>query len=412
MFKALSLAGMLLLILIAGCVSDAKDLDAEYKNVSGDSCDDAVGASNQFAFDFYSELKDVEGNLFFSPYSISTALAMTYEGARGETAKEIQTVFHFPENDSARRSSFAAIINQLNSPSAEYRLHTANALWVQEDYPLLDEYIKVVEEYYSGKATNLDFVEETEKSRQIINTWVEDKTNDKIKELFKPGSISGLTRLVITNAIYFKGTWVKQFDEEETEEEDFRVSPGKTLKVPMMRLTGEDARFNYTENDELQVLEMLYEGGDLSMLVLLPKDDDLKTLEDSLTLENVDKWRDELTQQRVDVYIPKFTFTSEYILNDNLRDMGMPLAFDPYEADFSGIDGTMDLFIHLVVHKAFVEVNEEGTEAAAATGVVVGVTSVPPPATVFRADHPFIFLILERETGDILFLGRVSNPAN
>ena len=367
--------------------------------------------SNQFAFDLYSNLKDAEeGNIFFSPYSISTALAMTCEGARGQTAEEIQSVFHFPGEDSTRRSSFAAIYNQLNKPNVEYELHTANALWVQKDYLLLDEYIETIESYYAGKATNLDFVGETEQARQTINSWVEDKTNDKIKELFSQGTLNQFTRLVITNAIYFKGTWVKQFDETRTREEDFRMSPGSVVQVPMMRRTGEDAEFNYAETDELQILEMLYEGEDLSMIVLLPKDDALDALEGSFTMENLDQWKAELAEQRVDVYMPKFTFESKYSLNENLIEMGMPSAFDPYVADFSGIDGTRGLFIHLVVHKAFVDVNEEGTEAAAATGVVAGRTGMPPPVPVFRADHPFIFLIQEKGTGNILFLGRVVDP--
>jgi serpin B len=413
MSKNLLQIGVIFLVLIAGCVSDGKVPDTEDDIVGIEANDDIVIASNQFAFEFYSNLKDVEeGNIFFSPYSISTALAMTYEGARGQTAREIQSVFHFPESESARRTSFLAIHNQLNRPSAEYKLHTANALWIEKDYQLLEEYTGAIESYYGGKATNLDFVSQAENARLTINSWVEEKTNDKIKELFKPGSINQLTRLVITNAIYFKGTWAKQFDEEETKEEDFRITPDSAIKVPMMRLAGEDARFNYTENENLQVLEMIYEGGDLSMLVLLPKDDDIKALEDSLTLENLQLWRDELAGQRVDVYMPKFTFTREYSLNDDLRKMGMPLAFEADKADFSGIDGTKELFIHTIVHKAFVEVNEEGTEAAAATGVVVGITSMPPPPPVFRADHPFIFMIQQRETGNILFLGRVSNPTS
>ncbi len=366
--------------------------------------------SNQFAFDLYSNLKDAEeGNIFFSPYSISTALAMTCEGARGQTAEEMQSVFHFP-GDSVRRSSFAAIHNQLNKPNVEYELHTANALWVQKDYPLLDEYIGTIESYYAGKATNLDFVGETEQARQTINSWVEDKTNAKIKELFSQGSLNPLTRLVITNAIYFKGTWVKQFNETKTRQEDFRISPDNVVQVPMMRRTGEDAEFNYAETDELQILEMLYEGEDLSMIVLLPKDDALEALEGSFTMENLDQWKAELAEQRVDVYMPKFTFESKYPLNENLIEMGMPSAFDPDAADFSGIGGTRGLFIQLVVHKAFVDVNEEGTEAAAATGVVAGITAMPPPVPVFRADHPFIFLIQERGTGNILFLGRVVDP--
>jgi len=384
----------------------ADDTGATPEDVSS-----VVNANNQFALDLYSELKDKEeGNIFFSPYSISTALAMTYEGARGKTAEEIQSVFHFPEGNSTRRSSVAAIYNQLNKKDAKYKLHTANALWVQKDYQILKKYLDTIEKYYVGKAKNVDFKGATEEVRKTINRWVENKTNNKIKDLFPRGSLTPLTRLVLTNAIYFKGEWVKQFDKEVTREEKFRIAPNKTVKVPMMRRTDKEAKFNYAETKDLQILEMLYEGQELSMLVLLPKNNDLKSLEKLLTSEKLNQLKNELKEQRVDVYIPKFTFDSKYFLNENLQEMGMPLAFLPDAADFSGIDGTKDLFIQLVVHQAFVDVNEEGTEAAAATGIGLGITSIPQ-IVVFRADHPFIFLIQERETGNILFIGRVVNPA-
>ncbi|MDY6958461.1 MAG: serpin family protein, partial [Halobacteriota archaeon] len=349
--------------------------------------------------------------VFFSPYSISTALAMTYEGARGETAEEIQSVFYFPVDDETRRRSFEAIHNNFNKEDADYKLETANALWIQEDYRILDEYIDTIEKYYGGRATNLDFINSTEDSRQTINSWVEEKTNNKIKDLFPQGSLDRYTRLVLTNAIYFKGDWVKQFNENDTRDEDFRVSSNQTVKVPMMERTGEEARFNYAETEELQLLEMLYEGEELSMLILLPKNDDIESIEESLTFENLGDWKSELRTQQVNVFIPKFTFTTRYSLNENLEEMGMPSAFTEKEADFSGIDGTYNLLIQSVVHQAFVDVNEEGTEAAAATGVSFGITSLPPEPKTFRADHPFIFIIQEKETGTILFLGRVTDPS-
>ncbi len=369
-----------------------------------------VDANNQFTFDFYSNLKDKEdGNIFFSPYSISTALAMTYEGARGQTAKEIQSVFNFPEDSSARRPNFAAVYNQLNKRDAKYKINTANALWVQEDFQLLDDYTNTIEAYYGGKATNVDFAGATEQARKTINTWVENKTNNKIKDLFPAGSLDPSTRLVLTNAIYFKGTWVKQFNENDTKDEDFRVSSDKTVKVPMMRLTGTDVIFNYSETEDLQMLEMPYEGEDLSMLILLPKNDDIAALEESLTAENLNEWKSQLVEKRLNVFMPKFTFNTKYFLKKNLEEMGMPSAFSETNADFSGIDGKKDLFIQIVVHQAFVEINEEGTEAAAATGVGFGITSMPQIET-FRADHPFVFIIQQKETGNILFVGRVIDP--
>lgn len=371
-----------------------------------------VSANNQFSLELYSNLQEKEeGNVFFSPYSISTALAMAYEGARGRTADEIKSVFHFPGDDSVRRLAFATVYNRLNKKDANYKLDTANALWVQQDYKLLDNYTETIEGYYDGKATNVDFNGATEQTRQTINSWVENKTNDKIKDLFPQGSLGKSTRLALTNAIYFKGTWVKQFNKNDTRDEDFRVRRDKTVKAPMMKRTDKNARFNYAETDGLQILEMPYEGEKLSMLVLLPKNDDLKHLEDSLTLERLNEWKTQLKGQSVEVFVPKFTFTTRYSLNENLKELGMPMAFSD-AADFSGIDGTRSLSIQIVVHQAFIDVNEEGTEAAAATGVTFGPTAMPPPASVpiFRADHPFIFIIQERETGNILFFGRVIDP--
>ncbi len=368
-----------------------------------------INANNQFALDLYSELKDKEENIFFSPYSISVALAMTYEGARGQTAEEMRSVFHFPEDNNARRSSFAALHNDINNKNAKYQLSTANALWVQKNYNLLNNYTDTIQNYYGGKATNVDFEGATEDARKTINNWVEDKTNNKIKDLFPQGSLDRNTRLVLTDAIYFKGDWVKQFDEKETKQEEFRVNKDNVIQIPMMRRTDKGAIFNYTETEELQILEMIYEGEELSMLVLLPKNDELKSLEVWLTVENLTGWKNEIKEQRVNIFIPKFTLDTKYPLNGNLIKMGMQLAFSP-DADFSGIDGTKSLFIDKVIHQAYVNVNEEGTEAAAATGVSMYTTSAGPIIPEFRANHPFIVIIQERETGNILFLGRIINP--
>lgn len=368
-----------------------------------------VDANNQFAFELYSQYKSRDGNIFFSPYSISSALAMTYEGARGKTADEIQSVFHFPKDESARKESFLKIYNQINKKDKKYQLHTANALWAQKNYLFLEDYFKSVEKYYGGKITNLDFVKETEKSRLTINKWVEGQTNDKIKDLVPPGSVDRDTRLVLTNAIYFKGFWLKQFDKKDTEEEDFRVSSGKTVKSRMMHSTGKGAEFNYAETDKLQILELPYEGKELSMLILLPKENSLESIEDSLNAEKLSELKSLLRKEEVDVYIPKFTFETKYFMAEDLCKMGMPTAF-LVSADFSGMTGKRDLFISEVIHQAFVDVNEEGTEAAAATAVVMIKTVVLGGIKTFKADHPFIFIIQERETGNILFLGRVVNP--
>ncbi|MBU1089376.1 serpin family protein [Patescibacteria group bacterium] len=371
-----------------------------------------VDASNQFAFDLYSEYKAEGGNVFFSPYSISTALAMTFEGARGQTAEEMQTVFHFPENEDERKLGYSGLLGKINAENENYKLSTANALWAQENYKFLDEYFETVEKYYGGGVTNLDFAKETESSRITINNWVEDQTNDKIKDLIPVGGITGSTKLVLTNAIYFKGDWLKQFNEDETRDDDFRMSSGETIEVPMMQQTDEEAKFNFAENEELQILELPYSGEELSMLILLPKNDDLDLLENNLTLANLAAWKKDLRKEQVKVFIPKFKFETKYFMAKDLAEMGMPTAFSG-AADFSGMTGERDLFISAVIHQAFVEVNEEGTEAAAATAVVMDEEMVAEPESIpiFRADHPFVFLIQEKETGSILFLGRVSDPS-
>ncbi|MCX7995396.1 MAG: serpin family protein [candidate division WOR-3 bacterium] len=370
-----------------------------------------VNGNNRFCFNLYKQLTEKEsGNIFYSPFSITMAMAMVFEGAKGWVQSEIQGVFNFPLDEKIRRESFLALYKQLNKKSAKYKLHIANALWIQKDYPFLPSYLKTIQKYYDGYARNVDFVAAPEPTRQIINKWVEEKTNQKIKDLFPPGTIDQQSRLVITNAIYFKGQWLKQFDRTLTAEEDFWVTPTRSIKVPMMKRIDPEARFNYAETDELQILELPYEGKELSMLILLPRKNDLSFLEKELTDEKLEEWKKLLSETRVEVYLPKFTFRTRYVLTPYLSQLGMPNAFAPH-CDFSGIDGTKNLYIRSVVHQAYVDVNEEGTEAAAATGVVVGITSVGPKIPVFRADHPFIFLIQDKNTGNILFIGRVVEPA-
>ena len=389
---------LIILLLIVGCVF-ARDV---------------IEANNRFAINLYSQYKSEEGNIFFSPFSISTAMAMVYEGAEGKTAKEIKSVFGFPKYDNSRRNQYSDLLSEINKKDKEYALKTANALWAEQDFHFLDEYLTTVEKYYGGKTTNLDFKNEPEASRLIINNWVEDKTNNKIKDLFPEGSIHPLTRLVLTNAIYFKAKWLIQFDADKTSDEYFRVNPDKSIKVPMMQPTSQKSTFNYTQNKDLQILEMPYAGEDLSMLILLPLDDDIEALENSFTIEKLTEWKKSLRKRRVKIYISKFKFKTKYFMKNTLSNLGMPTAFTN-SADFSGMTGTKDLKIDKVIHQAFIEVNEEGTEAAAATGVIMYMTSFRKqkhPTPVFKADHPFIFIIQQNETGNILFMGRVNNPIN
>jgi serpin B len=373
-----------------------------------------VAAANQFAFELYDQYRNTDDNVFFSPYSISSALQMTYEGARGKTAQEMAAVFHFPDNAATRIGSFAKLYEQINPQDAAYQLSAANAIWAQNDYPFDQNYLKTVETYYRGKATNLDFVSDTENSRQTINEWVSDKTAQKIPELFASGTINPLTRLVLTNAIYFKGKWQTPFEKILTQEKDFTAATGAKTKCQMMNIK---ESFGYAETADYQALELPYENNDLSMVIILPKNGRMAPVEGELSVEKFAAIKNDLKSELVDVFLPKFKFDASYNMNQTLAKMGMSTAFDDGNADFSGMyDKTKtaeNLYIGLVIHKAYIDVYEEGTEAAAATGVAMQATSAvmePPQAKIFNADHPFIFAIVHNDTGSILFMGKVNDP--
>ena len=368
-----------------------------------------VAGNNEFAIDLYQKLSasNQDKNVFFSPLSISTALGMTYAGARGNTETQMAGVLHFGLPQDELHAAFAALAGKLNRPDAQgYRLKIANALWGQKDYPFAASFLDLVKKYYEGGFNTVDFAGDTEGSRQIINLWVEKNTAGKIKDLLHQGDISRLTRLVLTNAIYFKGDWAAKFKPEETRTAPFYVRPGETADVSMMHQTG---RFGYAAPDGLQVLELPYAGGELSMIVLLPRDG-AEDLDAKLAAGELNSWLAGLEEREVAVYLPKFKFEARYGLGGLLAKMGMPDAFDLPPADFSGMTGGKDLYISKVIHQAFIEVNEEGSEAAAATAVVMNTKSVAPPIPEFKADRPFVFLIRHKPTGAILFMGRVVNP--
>ena len=373
-----------------------------------------VSANNEFAFDFYFELdKNELGNIFYSPYSLSAALAMVYEGAEGKTADEIKSVFHFPESN-ILRSNFAAIYNDLNNNNEEYVLSTANALWSQKDYPFLPDYLAIIERYYAGEVSNLDFAHKGEESRRVINSYIEDQTNNKIKGLIPFGTLNEYTKLILTNAIYFKGTWVTQFDKEDTLDEDFTLISGKKIKTPMMKLYDEDSKYNYAWTGNLQILELPYSGDDISMLILLPRENDIALAEEYLTNQKLSELKNTFQKQQVNIILPKFKFETKYFVVDQLTNLGISTAFTD-DADFSGMNGEHNLNIQEVIHQAFVEVDEDGTEAAAATAVsfnFLPTAANKPVIPTFRADHSFIFMIQENETGNILFIGRVVDPTN
>lgn len=399
------LAGLALSLLLLGSLSKAAGEPA----TANPDVPAVVKGNTRAAVDLYAQLRDREGNLFFSPHSISTALALTYAGARTATADEMAKALHFPYGPEKLAPAIGALHQRLNAQGKDrgYQLRTANALWGQEGFEFRPQFLKLTRDHFGAGLHNVDF-RAAEQARQTINRWVEKETTDKIKDLLPQGRVNPDTRLVLTNAIYFKGDWAEQFRKDLTSEEPFKLPAGESVKAPLMNKTD---RFRYYEGDTFQILQLPYKGHELSMVVLLPKAaDGLPGFEKRLTADNLTAWLGQLREDKVIVTLPKFTVTSQFTLNGPLQKMGMKRAFSQ-QADFSGVNGRTDLWITAVVHKAFVELNEEGTEAAAATGVVAGVKSVAPrPPPVVRADHPFMFLIRDDQTGSVLFLGRLVNP--
>ncbi|MGC8970739.1 MAG: serpin family protein [bacterium] len=368
-----------------------------------------VSGNNAFALDLYRRLSTEKGNIFLSPYSISSALSMTYAGAKGETAKQMAKVLRFTLPQEKLHQAFYDLAKLLQSNTKDYRLSIANALWGQKGYKFLQEFIDITNKYYDAGFKEVDFINDIarEETRQMINKWVEDKTNGKIKNLLGPRDLNELTRLVLTNAIYFKGKWESQFDPKNTKDMPFYISEKVKVDIPMMYQKSE---FNYKEDKDVQVLEMPYTGKDLSMVIILPKPDvPLSKVERSLTTKKLKNWLSTLSKREIEVYIPRFKMEKRFVLNDPLQKMGMVDAFDMIKADFSGMTPKPDLHISSVIHQAFIEVNEEGTEAAAATAVIMATKAVIMP-TIFRADRPFIFFIRDLRSGSILFMGRLVEP--
>ena len=369
-----------------------------------------VQGNTALGVDLYHKVAETPGNLFFSPLSMSTALAMTAAGAQGETAQQMAQVLHLPPNQAGMHEAIAYLTRNFNAKSKDYELSVANALWGQKDFTFLEPFVSMLNKHYGADLTPVDFKANTEKARSTINAWVEKHTRNKIKDLIGPGVLDTSARLVLTNAVYFKSLWAKPFKKDNTRDEPFHVTSDKTTTAALMNII---SMFGYFEQDSFQVLEMPYKGKSLSMVIILPKNvDGLSELEKSVTTETITEWMKGLQEQVVVVTIPRFKMTSEFSMGKILAEMGMPLPFSE-SADFSGMTGKKDLFISAVVHKAFVDVTEEGTEAAAVTGVGVAesAVAVPPKSPpVFRADHPFLFLIRDLRTDSILFMGRVQNP--
>ena len=377
----------------------------------GTATDDAalselVAGNTTFALNLYHSLRSRPGNLFLSPYSISSALAMTYAGARGETAAQMRSTLHFALPDGTLHSAFHALDSILTSRtdgSGALRLDLANAIWGQSDYPFTPEYLSLLADAYVAEVERADFAVDPEAARTQINAWVLRKTSGKIAELLAPGVVTTGTRLVLANAIYFYGMWKMPFDKDKTVLAPSYLLDGKQVLVPMMQ---RKAMYRYAEGPEYQAIELPYNGETLAMLILLPRPGSFPAFETGFTAARLAAILDALHPQEVALSLPRFEFNAKFALAETLAALGMPVAFQPALADFSGMDGTRDLSIDFVIHKAFISVDEEGTEAAAATGVGMRLTL----ATTMNVEHPFLFLIRDVETGALLFVGRVVDP--
>ena len=387
---------------------DAHKPSFDTSQVPGSDLAAVVEGNNAFAFDLYSRLKSGKGNVFFSPFSISAAFAMARAGARGETDAEIAKVMRFDLPQDRFHPAWCALILKLaqGKENKGHRFEVANALWGQQSFPFRESFFDQTRKFHGTELQRADFSSDPDGACRRINAWVEKKTQEKIRDLFLPGALTPLTRLVLVNAVYFQGTWAHEFDKDDTLSGPFTTSDGKEVKAQFMRAT---RHYRFGEFDGAKVIELPYLGNMVRMLIVLPKKPEaFVATEAALCAARLREWTAALRSQEIDVAIPRFSLTQEMSLDRILADMGMPSAFSPDKADFSGMqDGGDPLFFDVVVHKAFVEVNEKGTEAAAATGTVLGIESKP---LSFRADRPFLFFIIERETGTILFAGRLENP--
>jgi len=400
----------------AGSLFVASDLPRETNpQVPGQQASDLIKGNSEFAFELLEELSADAKNLFFSPYSISSALAMTYAGARGNTEMQMGDVLHFNPTGQGIHPIFNWLDLQLNerdqiSPPSEgegFTLSIANAVWGQEGYGFLQSYLDALAVNYGAGLRLIDFVGNPEGSRITINDWVRDETEGKVEDLLPPSAIDVDSRLVLTNAIYFKAPWLKPFDEGETRDEPFTTLAGSSVTVPMMRQV---ETFPYVRFDVGQAVELAYNGEQIAMVLLVPDEGQFEMFEAGLDFDRYEEIVVALQEQRVDLGLPRFGFSYDVALPNHLKNLGMTDAFVTGTADFAGMDGSGNLFISDVLHKAFVAVNEAGTEAAAATAVVVVPTMNPGTPVTLTIDRPFIFIIRDIPTGSILFVGRVLSP--
>ena len=397
--------------------AEAQDLIGEVAynlnpQASLDQIQALADAHNAFALDLYKQLAGEGENIFYSPYSIYMALLMTYAGAAGDTASQMESTLHLPYSQEEVHAVMNALNLQLKANSIvddkpAFTLNIVNQLWGQAGYAFLPEFLNTLSQNYNAGLKTVDFAADPEAARELINLWVEAQTNEKIRDLIPEGVLNELTRLVITNAVYFKAAWLSPFDPANTKNGSFTLLDGTQADVPMMH---QSSSMRAYVSQDVQAVELPYEGGTYSMVALMPTAGSLDTFEQSLTAESLQGILNQLERASVTLSMPKFKFDAAFALNDALEGMGMTDAFDPMKANFSGMDGTTSLYISSALHKAFVDVNEEGTEAAAATAVAIGLTSAPGQSYTIMLDHPFLFLIRDNATGTLLFVGRMADP--
>ncbi len=373
-----------------------------------------VEGNTAFAVDLYQLLREEDGNLFFSPHSISVALAMTYAGARETTAEEMAQTLHFLLSEEELHRAFNTLDLLLaaepdQDPEA-FVLHIANSLWAEREYTFRQEFLDTLGQHYGAGLRLVDFKTAYDAARLLINAWVEEQTESRIQDLIPEGGVDALTRLVLVNAIYFNAKWVHQFPEALTEAGTFTTLQGAEVSVPMMRW-GTPNQVPYARGDGYQAVELPYRGDQASMVLLVPDAGRFAEFEATLTGANLQRIIADMERRGVDLTMPRFEYEAEFALADALQELGMTAAFDPASADFSGMDGSQELFISGVFHKAFISVDEEGTEAAAATAVIVATTSMPQTDVELTVDRPFIYLIRDTRSGAVLFLGRVVDPS-
>jgi serpin B len=377
-----------------------ENISIEWENgVNEKNIENVAMASDNFGLELLSKIININNNTIISPLSIWLTLAMVYEGARGDTADEMRDVLNLPENRSVARENIHWFLENFETQNENYTLKIANTLWVQQDFEIREEYEQVLKDYYNAYLKTLNFRDNPERARSIINSWVENETNGKIKNLLEKGAINTFTVAVLTNAIYFPAAWLYPFNESLTDKGYFYTPQGKEL-VDMMHL---QATMRYTEDKDTRILELPYRGSNLSMLVVLPKGETL-----NLTLENLMQWRENLHPAKVKLSFPKFTLHRGYALKDALKKLGMKEVFS-YKSNLTGISLKHGLFPQDVYHKVYVSVDEKGTEATAATAIPIQYRAAMPPIN-FVVNHPFFFIIQDRSTGAIFFMGWVANP--